>query len=512
MERLDCDVLVCGGGTGGVAAALALAGKGLRVVMVERYPWVGGQLTSQGVPPDEHPWIEQFGCTARYRDYRSRVRRAVQADPRLTVSARNDPRLNPGGGWVSRLCHRPSDGHAVLLRMLDDAGAWPGLDLRLGYRVESCETLGDRIGVVGFVNDEGATLEVDARFVLDATETGELLPLSGAEYVVGAESQRETDEPHALAGDAEPDNVQGLTWCAALELCPDGDFTTDRPAQYDFWRAYRPPGWPDKLLSFKMLHVQKGTVMDFPLLGNGGFNLFTYRQIVDPSLYRRGAPAPATIVNWPMNDYYAGTVLDVDDSTVSERLSAARQLTLSLVHWLQTEQGYPNLRLAGDLVGTDDGLCQAPYIRESRRVRAEVTVREQDVSPETNPGCDRAPNDGESVGVGAYRIDLHPSTNGRGTVDISALPFHIPLGALVPVRMTNLLPAGKNIGTTHVTNGCYRLHPVEWNIGEAAGLLAWFCLRERLSPQAVRATRLEDFQALCRNEGIETHWPRLGAL
>ena len=40
------------------------------------------------------------------------------------------------------------------------------------------------------------------------------------------------------------------------------------------------------------------------------------------------------------------------------------------------------------------------------------------------------------------------------------------------VRMENLLPAGKNLGTTHITNGCYRVHPVEWNIGESAGALA----------------------------------------
>ena len=40
---------------------------------------------------------------------------------------------------------------------------------------------------------------------------------------------------------------------------------------------------------------------------------------------------------------------------------------------------------------------------------------------------------------------------------------------LLPVRMRNLFPACKNIGTTHITSGCYRLHPVEWGIGEAVG-------------------------------------------
>jgi len=75
--------------------------------------------------------------------------------------------------------------------------------------------------------------------------------------------------------------------------------------------------------------------------------------------------------------------------------------------------------------------------------------------------------------------------------------------------MKNLLPAGKNIGTTHITNGCYRLHPVEWNIGEVAGLLAAHCLEHRLTPHAVQAddTLLTDFQTRLYNESIETRWP-----
>jgi len=52
---------------GGVAAALAAADRGARVVLSEETDWLGGQLTSQAVPLDEHPWIEDFGCTARYR-------------------------------------------------------------------------------------------------------------------------------------------------------------------------------------------------------------------------------------------------------------------------------------------------------------------------------------------------------------------------------------------------------------------------------------------------------------
>jgi hypothetical protein len=182
----------------------------------------------------------------------------------------------------------------------------------------------------------------------------------------------------------------------------------------------------------------------------------------------------------------------VPDSVASEHFEAAKQLTLSMLYWLQTEAprhdegvGYPELRLRPDLTGTPDGLAKAPYIRESRRIRAAFTVCEQHVSADSNPGLTVAPGFVDSVGIGAYRIDLHPSTNGRGTIDLSSLPFQIPLGCLVPVRVQNLVPACKNIGVTHITNGCYRLHPVEWNIGEAAAALASVCLRNNVAPQAV---------------------------
>ncbi|MBS1184331.1 MAG: FAD-dependent oxidoreductase, partial [Proteobacteria bacterium] len=92
---------------------------------------------------------------------------------------------------------------------------------------------------------------------------------------------------------------------------------------------------------------------------------------------------------------------------------------------------------------------------------------------------------------------------------VASCPFEIPLGALLPQRMQNLLPASKNIGTTHITNGCYRLHPIEWNIGEAVGMLAAFCLGKATTPHAVRANAdlLSEFQTLLTSQGMELRWP-----
>jgi hypothetical protein len=127
-------------------------------------------------------------------------------------------------------------------------------------------------------------------------------------------------------------------------------------------------------------------------------------------------------------------------------------------------------------------------------------LRNQQISAEVFP---------DSVGVGCYRIDLHPSAAGTNYIDVSSVPFQIPLGALIPRRLENLLPGCKNIGTTHITNGCYRLHPVEWNIGEAAGSLAAHAVRTRQSPRSIRntATSLKDFQRLLTQQGVELSWP-----
>lgn len=60
------DLVVIGGGLGGVAASLTAARLGLHVLLTEADPWLGGQLTVQGVPPDESKWVESHPNSASY--------------------------------------------------------------------------------------------------------------------------------------------------------------------------------------------------------------------------------------------------------------------------------------------------------------------------------------------------------------------------------------------------------------------------------------------------------------
>src|SRR6185369_9044773 len=137
--------------------------------------------------------------------------------------------------------------------------------------------------------------------------------------------------------------------------------------------------------------------------------------------------------------------------------------------------GYPELKLRKDVMDTEDGLSKVPYIRESRRIRGQARVAEQDIVFENDQP--RARWFPDSIGTGFYMVDIHPcGANERGRM-MMPKPFQVPMSALIPQKVTNLLAAGKNIGVTHLTNGAFRLHPIEWSVGEAAAVIASLTLQ-----------------------------------
>ena len=145
-------MLVVGGGCGGVAAALAASDLGHLDVLTEAGSWLGGQLTSQAVPPDEHPWVESTGTTARYRQLRDAVRTRYRQTRQLTETAIRDPRFDPGAAWVSNLSAEP----VIFREVLDDLvrpaqvrGLLRGL---MRHRPMETVTNGDRVTAVTFEN------------------------------------------------------------------------------------------------------------------------------------------------------------------------------------------------------------------------------------------------------------------------------------------------------------------------------------------------------------------------
>ncbi len=525
------DLVIVGGGLGGCAAALAGIRAGLSVVLTEETDWLGGQLTQQAVPPDEHGWIESHGCTRSYRALRDGIRDLYRRRYPLTEAARGVAQFNPGNGSVSRLCHEPKAALAVLEEMLAAGRSEGKLTVLLEHQPLSAETDGDKVRQVRVRNlRSGGELELEAPWFIDATELGDLLPMTGTEMVTGSESSLETRELHAREK-ANPANQQAFTMCFAVDHLEGESHVIDRPKEYDYWRDFVPqmePPWPGRLLDWTYSHPSslKPKELGFSPLGEskpGTLNLWRYRRIADRGNFTPGSyPSDISLINWPQNDYFLGNLVGVEPDQRRHHIDRARQLSLSLLYWLQTEAprpdggtGWPGLRLRRDLVGTDDGLAKFPYVRESRRIQALFTVLEEHCGRENRALVTgktaneiHAAEFFDSVGIGYYHIDLHPSSGGDNYIDFASLPFQIPLGALLPRRVRNLLPGCKNLGTTHITNGCYRLHPVEWNIGEASGALVAFCRQHKTEPHAVRENKavLGDFQESLRQQGFELHW------
>jgi len=526
QREYQSDLLIVGGGLGGVAAALAAARLGRRVILTEEGDWIGGQMTAQAVPPDEHPWIESTGCTASYRQLRERIRNYYRRNYPLTPQARETVHFNPGQGYVSALCHEPRAALAALYEMLAPYLSNGQIRILLHHSPVKAETDGDTVSAVIFlVEPHVEFVTITAPYILDATELGDLLELAQVEHVIGAESQSQTGEPHAVEGDPQPLDQQAVTWCFAVDYFPAEDHTIAKPEQYDFWRTYQADFWPGPSLGW--LDVDPYTLGqrdrrifadDGDVDGKYALDYWHYRRALWRKHFVEGTFASdVCLINWPMNDYWLGPLVGVSLEEKARHLAGAAQLSTSFLYWMQTEApradggiGYPGLRLRPDIVGTENGLAKQVYIRESRRIQAKFTVLEQHVGVEARAGFGGAEEFKDSVGVGSYRIDLHPSTAPRTYVDISSFPFQIPLGALIPIRVKNLLPANKNLGVTHITNGCYRLHPVEWNIGEAAGALAAYCLEKDLVPEQVHSQlgHRNDFQQLLVEKlGFVLEWP-----
>jgi FAD dependent oxidoreductase len=513
-NQYKCDIAIIGGSMGGVAAALAAAQAGYTVILTETTDWLGGQMTSQGVSAfDEHPHIETFGSTKRYAELRQRIRKYYQEKYGVGTVMKNGQPLNPGNGWVSRLCFEPKVGEQVLREML---GPYiQNKTLGILYQLEPIQAIVKNhvVKEVILQDKKKNTINIKAKYFLDATDLGELLPLTNTEYVTGAEAKPDTNEPHAQ-GTARPNEVQSFTFCFAVEYCKGEKHVIKKPKDYERFRKTQPYSFTldekTKPRHFKMF--KRGS--------KGTLPFWTYRRIFDASLFKSSEqPNDLALINWASNDYRFANIIDKPKREQKRILREAKNLSLGFLYWLQTECprddggfGYPEFKLRKDIMGTRDGLSKAPYIRESRRIKALERVLEQDITRSTNSKT--AKRFENSVGIGWYQMDLHPCVgNDEVSMFEPTLPFQIPLGALIPIETKNLLPACKNIGTTHLTNGAYRLHPIEWTIGEAASVLAVFCLEHQTTPKQVWESKkfTKGLQKMLIRQGAPLEW-KIGAL
>ncbi|WP_216902985.1 FAD-dependent oxidoreductase [Synechococcus sp. CCY 9618] len=481
-------VLVWGGGSGGIAAALQAARSGADTLLLTPGPWLGGMVSAAGVcAPDGNeltPW--QTGLWGA-------LLRALQ-------------RAEPEGldqNWVSCFGYRPASAERILRRWL---AAEPRLQWWPGCRLRQVERRGDRIVALS-VERDGASRRLLPTIVIDGSDRGDLFPLADARFRFGWEAKQTWQEPSAPeAGALESDPffreqpVQSPTWVCMGQLeesqgpvAPDGEAWRRSPPRLKdpFHRATQSFGL-ERTLTYGRL--PGGLVMlNWPLGGNdwhGGLDRAFPEQLgAGPDVATTAAAEQALYE--AMRDH-------------SQAFAAA--LRQAGGGWLRPGAVFPSpaAASAGRLIG-DESLALMPYWREGRRLVARELVLEQHLLPQ-GPGACIAPlrwdGDGafNAIAVGNYANDHHypggdwplAPKSCRWGGRWSGTPFTIPYGALVSEGVSNLLAADKCLGVSHMANGATRLQPLVLNIGQAAGLAAALCVRDGLEPAALAVRRLQE--------------------
>jgi hypothetical protein len=505
MANHDYDVVVVGGSFGGVAAALAAAeDPNVRVALLEASEWIGGQATSQGVSRWDEASVALLQTTCgnkSYRDLRHAIAEFYHENATLSAFGAGQTHFNPGfAAQYYPFSVDPSVTHQVLHRLI---AASPRLDLHLNTAVAAVDV--EDGSVQQLTTSAGETYT--ARAYLDATDLGDLLPLAKIPWKIGAEAHADTQEPDAPA-QAHPEWVQPITVPIAIERRDGENHIIPRPANFDDIARSQ---------NFRVVEGDINGVLS-PQPG-GSESLFGYRQYIDARNFDDPSYAhDRTTLNVGSNDYMSATLPTGDAARDRAIYEGARDVSIAFLYWLQTEvkrddgsgNGYPGLMVRTDAFGTADGCAPAAYVRESRRIDAEERILQQQIAKKSYPpGTQRAALFRTSCGIGTYGIDIH-AASGPGTpwCAFETLHFQIPLGSLLPKQLDNFIAACKNIGATHLTSGAYRVHPVEWAIGEAAGILGAFAARQGVTPKQVyqQADRRTTYQYRLLARGVPIYW------
>jgi hypothetical protein len=519
----DVDIAVIGASLGGVLAAWRACEAGHRVVLTNEFAWIGGQLTAQGVPPDEHRLIEFGGASESYLAFRRAMRAHYLALDNFVDNTEMTEGCNPGDGWVSRLCIEPTVALAYLENLLSPHIKSGRLVLLRDVRLIGADQDGRSIREVRCLSAAGETVSIHARLFLDATDTGELIQAAGLPYRLGKESHAEFGERDAPEA-ADQLDQQPCTVVVALARTDKPQAPIRQPASYVKWCQYRVPHYDYALFSNSIPGAGSGKSIELPLFGEGQMlDLWRYRRIVSSRNWRTPR-VEISLINWAQNDYALSPLLD---GPIAEHdvVAAAKELTASLVFWLQTDapnadggRGHPQLQLAADVLGTD-GFAQQVYVRESRRIIGLDCLTQSQILAQPTEGGAAAPNAvvpnafipfhaNNSVGVAWYNMDIHPTCVSGHSINAMVRPFTLPLGCFVPRDCDNLIPSCKNISVTHLVNAATRTHPTEWLIGEVAALLADYALTCGQTPAGIYAgdERVREFQRKLSAAGIPIRW------
>ncbi|MCL6264993.1 FAD-dependent oxidoreductase [Flagellimonas myxillae] len=445
MGQQEVDIVIVGGGAGGTSAGIQASRMGAKVQIIEKTSWLGGMLTSAGVSAIDGNHKMPSGIWGEFREKLY----GHYGGPKAVAT-----------GWVSHTLFEPSVGKDILTEM----ATHPNLDIVYGASYNKLERQNGRWIVHYKVN--GKPYTTFATVLIDATETGELLPLVGADFRLGMDSKQDTGEKEA----PESSNtiVQDLTYVAILKDVGDQRSRkglVKKPKNYD----------PEAYVC---------------ACKREGGEMFGSVADCDQMLTYGKLPNQKYMINWPNcgNDFFVNWA-ELSTTAREDALKQAKAFTQGFVYYIQNELGYKNLRLA-DEFPTRDNFPMIPYHREGRRAVGKTFLV---VDHLERPYDFKLYKTG--VAIGDYPIDHHhdknPDTPAIEFINIKVPSYSIPMGSLVPEGVDNFLVSDKNISVSNIVNGTTRLQPVVLGIGQAAGTIAATAIKEQKNTSEVSIRQVQ---------------------
>ncbi len=444
-QKIDCDVVVVGGGAGGTAAAIQSARLGAKTCLIEKTDWLGGMVSSAGVTGIDGDSNTPSGI---YKEFLERMKKYYDKKDRLDETKHC---------MVSYFCFEPGVADKVLKEMASNE---PFLTVYYNSFVDAVYRNQNVIEGVRFHDSQNNILIAPAKVTIDATDFGDIMYMANVPFDLGVDSYEE----EAMFDGTVPQCIQPLTFVAVLQKTNKLSYIP------------KPTGYKKETYACTI----KGE--DCP---NSTTNFDMHRLN-----YYGNLPGDKLMINIPShsfgNDFYA-TDEAFKDLSREDILQKAKNFTLGYVYYMQRELGFEKYKLADDF-GTADKLAKTPYVRESRRLQGVYRLKASEIMAFNNQ---RPALLKDSIAIGDYPIDIHYCERGKGDLFYHVLPFQIPYWVTVPKEVDGFLVTEKNISVSHIANGSTRLQPVVMNVGQAVGAAAALSFLNNVQPRYINVKKLQ---------------------
>ena len=453
------DVIVCGGGTSGVAAAISAARAGAKTLLIEKLGTLGGQMNVTGPPGFSYAYL-----------YNARGERVVDG----LIGETHERLLKEGHARPSELNEYRS-GSDYIFSFVDPD--WWGLlifqmmvesDVRLLLHSLVVDVIKNGDSVHGVVVENAAGRQYfEAKVVIECTGEGDIAVRAGCEYELLPRNQ---NEPHTVCF-----TLDGINWDETLayikanpdQILPRGDVDRSDDERYELIRKVKNIEELGDMLGFFK-------IMD-EALKNGDWHQFSgmgfFVAPKDDGRILAHCQHSAQVANlWSCDPW------DLSYGEIENR----RQIVIAIDTFRKYMPGFQKAYLTKMGVGM--------RLRDGRRIMGDYVLGWDDViEGRRHYDCyGKCTFHAGAVHVADNRTIAPLNQLQKGMSRGTAGPpnkgtYDLPYRMLVPRKIENLLIAGKHVSADRCAYQRF-LHETMMS-GQAAGVAAALCMKLGVTPR-----------------------------